>query len=65
MFASEQRIKQGITNNSTNNDVYNKYQDEKNLSAAKRYQFENDSEDDDMEKEIALNLNQIDQYAKN
>ena len=29
MFASEQRIKQGITNNSTNNDVYNKYQDEK------------------------------------
>lgn len=64
MFASEQRIKQGITNNSTNNDVYNKYQDEKNLSAAKRYQFENDSEDDDMEKEIALNLNQIDQYAK-
>ena len=37
----------------------------KNLSAAKRYQFENDSEDDDMEKEIALNLNQIDQYAKN
>lgn len=64
MFASEQRIKQGITNNSTNNDIYNKYQDEKNLSAAKRYQFENDSEDDDMEKEIALNLNQIDQYAK-
>ncbi|KAL6454000.1 SEC9 Protein transport protein SEC9 [Candida maltosa Xu316] len=64
MYQSEQRIKQGITNNSTSSDVYNKYQDERYLSAAQRYQFENDSEDDDMEKEIASNLDQIGNYAK-
>ena len=64
MFASEQRIKQGITNNSTNNDVYNKYQDEKiyqllkdiNLKMIVKMMIW---------KKIALNLNQIDQYAKN
>ena len=65
MFQSEQRIKQGLTNNATGSDVYNKYQDEKYLSAAQRYQFENDSEDDEIEKEIALNLDQIGSYAKN
>lgn len=64
MFQSEQRIKQGLTNNATGSDVYNKYQDEKYLSAAQRYQFENDSEDDEIEKEIALNLDQIGSYAK-
>ncbi|RCK57606.1 Protein transport protein SEC9 [Candida viswanathii] len=64
MFQSEQRIKQGLTSNATNSDVFNKYQDERYLTAAQRYQFENDSEDDDMEKEIALNLDQIGNYAK-
>ncbi|EGW30301.1 uncharacterized protein SPAPADRAFT_63148 [Spathaspora passalidarum NRRL Y-27907] len=64
MYASEQRIKQGITTNATSSDVYAKYQGEKDLQAAQRYQFENDSEDDEMEKEIAGNLDQIGQYTK-
>ncbi|SGZ52244.1 CIC11C00000002598 [Sungouiella intermedia] len=64
MYASEQRVKQGITNNATNSDTYNKYQDEKYLLQAKRYQFDADSEDDDMEKEIGSNLDQISSYAK-
>lgn len=64
MYASEQRLKLGITNNATNSEVHQKYAGEKHLDAAKRYQFENDSEDDDMEKEIAGNLDQIGLYAK-
>ncbi|CAK9440242.1 uncharacterized protein LODBEIA_P43420 [Lodderomyces beijingensis] len=64
MYESEQRLKQGITNNATNNDVHQKYQNEKYLSQASRYQFENDSEDDEMEKELASNLDQIGVYAK-
>lgn len=64
MYASEQRIKQGLSNNATNNEVHEKYRGERDLAAAKRYQFENDSEDDEMEKEIAGNLDQIGQYAK-
>lgn len=64
MYASEQRVKQGITNNATNSDVFNKYQGEKYLQQALRYQFENDSEDDEMEKELASNLDQIHNYSK-
>lgn len=64
VFASEQRIKQGITNASTTSDTYNKYQGEKYLSAAQRYQFENDSEDDEMEKELGSNLDQIHAFSK-
>lgn len=64
MYASEQRIKLGISQNATNSDVHQKYQGEKDLEAAKRYQFENDSEDDEMEKELAGNLDQIGLYSK-
>lgn len=64
VFASEQRIKQGITNSSTTSDTYNKYQGEKYISAAQRYQFENDSEDDEMEKELGSNLDQIHAFSK-
>lgn len=64
MYESEQRIKQGITNSSTSSDVYQKYQGEKDLASAKRYQFENDSEDDEIEKELASNLDQIALYSK-
>ncbi|CCE80183.1 Piso0_003285 [Millerozyma farinosa CBS 7064] len=64
MYESEQRIKQGLTNNATSSDIYQKYQGERSLDAARRYQFENDSEDDEMEKEIANNLDQIGLYAK-
>lgn len=64
MYASEQRIKSGITNTATDNETHNKYRDERSLAAAQRYQFENDSEDDDMEKELSTNLDQIGLYAK-
>merc|ERR1711868_75913 len=47
MYESEQRLKQGIMNNATDNDVHHKYQNEKYLQQAQRYQFENDSEDDE------------------
>lgn len=64
VYASEQRVKQGISNNSTQSDTFNKYQGEKHLQQAQRYQFENDSEDDEMEKELAANLDQIASYSK-
>ncbi|KAI5962928.1 SEC9 [Candida pseudojiufengensis] len=64
MYESEQRLKQGLMNNATNNDIHKKYSDEKNLNQASRYQFENDSEDDETEKEIASNLNEISNYTK-
>lgn len=64
MYASEQRLKQGITNNASSSDTYNKYQGERQLKEAERYQFENDSEDDEMEKELASNLSQIANYSK-
>ncbi|GEQ66512.1 hypothetical protein JCM33374_g175 [Metschnikowia sp. JCM 33374] len=64
MYASEQRLTQGITNKGTNSEVFNKYQGEKQIQQAQRYQFENDSEDDEMEKELASNLDQISNYSK-
>lgn len=64
VYASEQRVKQGLSNNSTQSDTFNKYQGEKHLQQAQRYQFENDSEDDEMEKELASNLDQIAAYSK-
>lgn len=64
MYASEQRVKQGLTSNATSSDTYSKYQGEKHLQQAQRYQFENDSEDDEIEKELASNLDQISSYTK-
>jgi hypothetical protein len=64
MYKSEQRIKEGITNNATSSELHQKYKGERDLLAAKRYQFENDSEDDEVEKELAGNLEQISMYAK-
>lgn len=64
IYESEQRIKEGLTNNATNSDIHAKYRAEKDLKAAERYQFEADSEDDEMEKELASNLEQIGQYTK-
>lgn len=55
VYESEQRIKEGLSTG----DLHQKYKAERNLEAARRYQFENDSEDDEMEKELALNLDQI------
>lgn len=64
MYASEQRLKQGLTNTLSSSETYQKYQGERNLQQAQRYQFENDSEDDEMEKELAANLDQIASYSK-
>lgn len=64
VYASEQRVKQGITNTATNSETYNKYLGERHLGAAQRYQFENDSEDDEMEKELGQNLDQIHAFSK-
>jgi hypothetical protein len=55
VYESEQRIKEGLSAG----ELHQKYKAERNLEAARRYQFENDSEDDEMEKELALNLDQI------
>ncbi|KAG0657478.1 Meiosis-specific subunit of the t-SNARE complex [Monosporozyma unispora] len=43
--------------------VREKYQRQKVLDAAKKYQFENDEEDDEMEVEIDRNLSQIQQVS--
>ncbi len=59
MYASEQRLAHGITSKAPPSELFNKYQGEKQIQQAQRYQFENDSEDDEMEKEIASNLEQI------
>lgn len=64
VYESEQRLKEGITNSATNSELHAKYQGEKSLKEAQRYQFENDLEDDEMEKELASNLDQIAAYSK-
>lgn len=64
MYDSEQRITQGIKSKTANSELFNKYQGEKQIQQAQRYQFENDSEDDEMEKELASNLDQISNYSK-
>lgn len=64
IYESEQRIKQGLTSNATNSEIHAKYKAEKDIKAAERYQFEADSEDDEMEKELASNLEQIGLYSK-
>lgn len=64
MYDSEHRIKEGLSQHSTNSELYQRYQGERDLEAARKYQFENDSEDDEIEKELASNLNQIGLYSK-
>ncbi|ODV98144.1 hypothetical protein PACTADRAFT_47952 [Pachysolen tannophilus NRRL Y-2460] len=64
MFSSERRVIDGLrTTNSDNTALYNKYNNQKILADAKRYQFENDEEDDEMELEIGNNLHTISQHA--
>ncbi|KAG7191711.1 Protein transport protein S9 plasma membrane t-SNARE [Scheffersomyces spartinae] len=64
MYESEQRVKQGLSSNSTSSETYRSYRDQQHLEAAQRYQIEPDSEDDEMEKQIGNNLDQIGNYAK-
>lgn len=65
MYQSEQRLKNGIQSNLlTQSDTFNRYQGERYLQQAKRYQFEEDSEDDEIEKELAQNLEQISGYTR-
>ncbi|CAI5760770.1 unnamed protein product [Candida verbasci] len=61
IYESEQRVKAGITEG--NSELSEKYRDAKNLKLSERYRFEGDSEDEDMEIEIANNLHEIGKYS--
>lgn len=61
---STQRIENAMNGNMrSDSGVREKYQRQKVLDAAKKYQFENDEEDDEMEVEIDRNLDQIKQIS--
>ena len=61
---STQRIESALNENMrSDNGIREKYQRQKVLEAAKKYQFENDEEDDEMEVEIDRNLTQIQQVS--
>lgn len=61
---STRRIENAMNSNMTSDSgVREKYQRQKVLDAAKKYQFENDEEDDEMEVEIDRNLSQIQQVS--
>ncbi|QLQ79836.1 hypothetical protein HG537_0C04850 [Torulaspora globosa] len=60
---STRRIEGALRGNDEINTVREKYQRQQILSRAKKYQFENDEEDDMMEVEIDRNLDQIQQVS--
>ncbi|AOA62710.1 t-SNARE [Komagataella phaffii CBS 7435] len=59
VYRSEHRITSSLREQNAKSELQEKYDKERKLKEAQRYQFENDSEDDDMELEIASNLDQI------
>lgn len=60
---STRRIEGALRGNDEINTVREKYQQQQILTRAKKYQFENDEEDDMMEVEIDRNLDQIQQVS--
>ncbi len=64
VYQSEQRIKGALYGKPGASDTAQKYREKKIMDNAKKYQFEADSEDDEMETEISENLDQIDGFAK-
>lgn len=60
---STQRIEGALRGNDELNTVREKYQRQQILDRSKKYQFENDEEDDMMEVEIDKNLDQIQQVS--
>lgn len=61
---STNRIKSSLNDREEAGDsITSKYKREKYLDQAKRYQFENDSEDDEMENEIGENVDEIGKIA--
>lgn len=64
MYKSEKRIEQALMSNCSSSDLHKKYQSQFNVETAKKYQFENDQEDDKIENEIASNLASIGDYSK-
>ena len=60
---STQRIEGAMNANNNISEVRERYQRQNVLEKAKRYQFENDEEDDEMELEIDRNLDQIQQVS--
>lgn len=63
LHQSTQRIEGALSGDNQMSAVREKYQREKVLAAAKKYQFENDEEDDEMEVEIDRNLDKIQQIS--
>ncbi|KAL3231154.1 Protein transport protein SEC9 [Nakaseomyces bracarensis] len=64
LHQSTQRIEGALNgDNSQMSSVREKYQREKVLAASKKFQFENDEEDDEMELEIDRNLEKIQQIS--
>lgn len=63
LHQSTQRIEGALGGGNETSAVREKYQREKVLAAAKKYQFENDEEDDEMEVEIDRNLDKIQQIS--
>ncbi|KAK6459739.1 uncharacterized protein RJT20DRAFT_5295 [Scheffersomyces xylosifermentans] len=62
MYNSEQRLKSGMNNANSMGEM--NYKGARNHHQISRYQFEDDSEDDDIEDEIAGNLDQIDLFTR-
>lgn len=60
---STQRIEGAMNANGNTSEVRERYQRQNILEKAKRYQFEDDEEDDEMELEIDRNLDQIQQVS--
>ncbi|CAI4062082.1 Sec9p SKDI_07G2630 [Saccharomyces kudriavzevii IFO 1802] len=60
---STQRIEGAMNANNNISEVRERYQRQNVLEKAKRYQFENNEEDDEMELEIDRNLDQIQQVS--
>lgn len=64
LSTSTNRIKSSLNDKEDAGDtITSKYKREKYLNEAKQYQFENDSEDDEMENEIGENIDEIGKVA--
>ncbi|CCK70119.1 Sec9p KNAG_0D03730 [Huiozyma naganishii CBS 8797] len=64
LYQSTQRIESAMNGNAhSSSGIRERYQREQALERAKKYQFENDEEDDEMELEIDRNISQIQQVS--
>lgn len=63
LHQSTKRIENAMSSGHGPSEVRDRYQNQQILEKAKRYQFENDEEDDEMEMEIDKNLDKIGQIS--